>query len=138
MKVIKEFTRLAVHSVANNLPVVPTPLVSMVSSFLTYHRKKERGGHLVGGQSVEDIAAFGEQHLISIDTLRNVGGVVSVLTEPLRDEPFFAILLSTRGLLEGTNLTSPIEIDETYKLIYEGFALTVIGQSDMNRVFHVR
>ena len=62
----------------------------------------------------------------------------SVLTEPLRDEPFFAILLSTRGLLEGTNLTSPIEIDETYKLIYGRFALTVIGQSDMNRVFHVR
>ena len=110
----------------------------MVSSFLTYHRKKERGGHLVGGQSVQDIAAFGEQHFILIDTLRNVGGVVSVLTKPLRDEPFFAILLSTRGLLEGPDLTSPIEIDETYKSIYEGFALTVIGQSDVNGVFHIR
>ena len=109
----------------------------MVSSFLTYHRKKERGGHLVGGQSVQDIAAFGEQHSILIDTLRNVGGVVSVLTKPLRDEPF-AILLSTRGLLEGPDLTSPIEIDETYKSIYDGFVLTVIGQSDMNRVFHIR
>lgn len=119
MKVIKEFTRLAVQLVANNLPLVPTPLVSLVSSFLTYHRKKERRGHLVGGQSVQDIAAFGEQHLISIDTLRNVGGIVSVLTEPLRNEPFFAILLSTRGLLEGPDLTSPVEIDETYKKIYE-------------------
>ena len=129
---------MAVYSVANNLPVVPTPVITMVSSFLTYYRKKERGGNLVGGTSVEDIWAFGEEHEIKADTPRNVGGVVQAIIEPLREEPYFSILLSTHGLLDSTELTSSIEIDETYKLIYEGCALTIIGQSDMNRVFHVR
>ena len=128
---------MAVYSLANNLPVVLTPVITLVSSFL-YYRKKERGDNLVGGTSVEDIWAFGEEHRIKADTPENVGGVVDAIIEPLRKEPFSSILLSTHGLLESTELTSPIEIDETYKLMYEGYALTVIGQSDMNRVFHVR
>ena len=128
---------MAVYSLANNLTVVPTPVITLVSSFL-YYRKKERGDNLVGGTSVEDIWAFGEEHRIKADTPENVGGVVDAIIEPLRKEPFSSILLSTHGLLESTELTSPIEIDETYKLMYEGYALTVIGQSDMNRVFHVR
>ena len=129
---------MAVYSVANNLPVVPTPVITMVSSFLPYSRNKDRGGNLVGGTSVEDVWAFGEEHRIKADTPENVGGVVDAIIEPLREEPFFFFLLCTHGLLESTELTSPIEIDETYKLMYEGYALTVIGQSDINRVFHVR
>ena len=129
---------MAVYSVANNLPVVPTPVITMVSSFLPYYRNKDMGGNLVGGTSVEDVWAFGEEHEIKADTPRNVGGVVQAIIEPLREEPYFSILPSTHGLLDSTELTSPIEIDETYKLMYEGYALTVIEQSDMNRVFHVR
>ena len=29
-------------------------------------------------------------------------------------------------------------MDETFKLMYEGYPLTVMGQSDANRVFHTR
>lgn len=66
------------------------------------------------------------------------GGCLLIETDTNREEPFFAILMSTRGLLDGIDLTSPVETDETYKLIYEGYPVTVIGQSDMNRNFHVR
>jgi hypothetical protein len=138
MQVIREFTRIAAFNLANGLPVVPTPLVSMVTSFLTYHRLKERGGKPVGGQSLDDIYAFAQEHLLTDQSPRNQGGCVHLTTDTLRDEPFFAILLSTRGLLDGMDLTCPIETDETYKLIYEGYPVTVIGQSDMNRNFHVR
>ena len=34
-------------------------------------------------------------------------------------------------------LTRSIEIDETFKVIYENNPVTVIGYSDMDRVFHV-
>ena len=138
MQVIKEFTMLAKRAVENNLPVVPTPTLTQVASFLAYHRFKERGGQLVGGQKLEDIHAFGQQNLLMVDTPLHTGGVVHVVTETLRDEPFLVMLLSTRGLLQGTDVTSPIETDETSKLIYEGYPLTVIGQSDINKSFHVR
>lgn len=129
---------MAKVALENNLPVIPTPTILMIASFLAYHRLKERGGQLVGGQTLEDVYAFGQEHLLTLNTPMHTGGVVHVVTETSRDEAFFVMLLSTRSLLEGTDLTSPIETDETYKLIYEGYPVTVIGQSDMNKCFHIR
>ena len=107
----------------------------MVASFLTYHRLKERGGRLVGGQTVEDIISFALDHKLTKNTARNRGGCLDLHSDSTRDEPFFALLMITNGLLEETDLTSPVETD---KLIYKGYPVTVIGQSDMNRNFHVR
>jgi hypothetical protein len=114
------------------------PGIKMVGSFLTYHRLKERGGLPVGGQTIEDIVAFATQNMLTENTPRNVGGCVHLTYDTQRDEPFFVMLISTNGLLDGMHLTSPIETDETYKVIYEGYPVTVIGQSDINRTFHVR
>ena len=55
-----------------------------------------------------------------------------------RADPFFAIFFSTPRLLAQTHLTRPVEIDDTYKLIYEGYSVTLMGQTDSDRVFHVR
>jgi hypothetical protein len=138
MQVIRQFTRLANEAARNNLPIVPTPAIKMVGSFLTYHRLKERGGLPVGGQTIEDIVAFATQNMLTENTPRNVGGCVHLTYDTQRDEPLFVMLIRTNGLLDGMHLTSPIETDETYKVIYEGYPVTVIGQSDMNRTFHVR
>ena len=43
---------------------------------------------------------------------------------------FFSILFSTTRLLDMTSNGRPLEIDETHKLIYEGYPVTVMGQSD--------
>ena len=93
---------------------------------------------MVGGQTVEDIISFALDHKLTENTARNRGGCLDLHSDITRDEPFFALLMTTNGLLEETDLTSPVETDETYKLIYEGYPVTVIGQSDMNRNFHVR
>ena len=53
-------------------------------------------------------------------------------------EPYFAIIFSTRRLLEQTHLTQSVEMDDTYKLIHEGYTVTVMGQSDADRKFHTR
>jgi hypothetical protein len=138
MQVIRKFTRLAVQAASQNARIIPTPAITMVSSFLTYHRLKERGGQRVGGQTIEDVITFAALNMLTVNTPRNVGGCVHLTSDIQRDEPFFALLISTNGLLDDMHLTSPIETDETYKVMYEGYPLTVIGQSDMNRTFHVR
>jgi hypothetical protein len=33
--------------------------------------------------------------------------------------------------------SKPIETDEAHKVMHEGYALNLIGQSDMNRMWHV-
>lgn len=35
-------------------------------------------------------------------------------------EPYFSIMFTTPRMIDGTDLTKPIEMDDTYKLIYEG------------------
>ena len=53
-------------------------------------------------------------------------------------DPYFSILFSTPRLIDGTHLTRPIEMDDTHKLIHEGFTVTVLGQTDADRLFHTR
>jgi hypothetical protein len=55
-----------------------------------------------------------------------------------REEPFFTFLMSTQVLLEQLDNNYPIETDETYKLVYEGYHVTGIGRSDVDRRFDIR
>ena len=40
MKVVREFTRRVILAQGNNVPAIPIPVISTISSFLTYQRKK--------------------------------------------------------------------------------------------------
>lgn len=133
---LRQFTRLDAEATRNNLPIVPPPGIKMIGSILTYHRLKERGGLRVGGQTIEDIVGFAARNMLTENTPRNVGGFIHLTSDTQRDEHFFVLLISTNGLLDDMHLFSPIETDETFKVIYEGYPVTVIRRSDMNRTFH--
>ena len=114
----------------------------MVSSFTAYQKLVLRGGVGVGGQTTQDIINFHNDNLLTLDSHDNDGGSLKLLVDVDRDEPSFVILLSTPRLLRNMHfkiaLTRPLETDETFKVIHEGYPLTLIGQSDMNRRFHLR
>jgi hypothetical protein len=119
-------------------PVVPTPTRSMISSFASYDRLILRGGAAVGGQSLQHIYDFAEDCALTPESEENEAGCIECVIDCERAEPFFAIVLSTKKLLSEFDNSKPIETDENYKVMHEGYALTLIGQSDMNRVWHVR
>ena len=50
----------------------------------------------------------------------------------------FLVIHSTPRLLYGTHVSRPVEMDDTYKVIHEGYNVTVIEKSDTDRVFHDR
>ena len=52
--------------------------------------------------------------------------------------PYFSPFMSTKRLLQATHEWRPVECDETYKLVREGYAITVLGQTDADRHFHLR
>ena len=54
-----EFGRTIALQREQNIPAVAKPSVARVSSFLSYKRRKDRGGVAVGKTSLQDIAAFG-------------------------------------------------------------------------------
>ena len=63
-RVIDEFVRQAAIQLAANLPVVPTPTTDMISSFLSYHRKRERAGIAVGETTLQDLETFARDNRI--------------------------------------------------------------------------
>jgi hypothetical protein len=136
--VIREFTRLAQVAAQAGAAVVPTPSRSSISSFCSYHRLQLRGGVPVGGVSLQDIIDFTEDNFITAATQDNDACCIKCAIDCDRVEPFFALVMTTKKLLSEFDSAMPIETDETFKVMHEGYALTMIGQSDMNRVWHVR
>lgn len=56
--VIAEFERIAVRQRASNGVVVATPKEDAITSFIAYHKKKERDGIPVGQTTLEDLQNF--------------------------------------------------------------------------------
>lgn len=46
------------------------------------------------------------------------------------------IFLSTKRLLSQSKRSNMVQIDATYKLVWEGYPIFVLGSTDQNRVFH--
>ena len=60
--------------------------------------------------------------------------VFEFTADDTRPDPFFTMLLSTRRLPDSVHKNRPLEMDETFKVIYEGYPVTLIGQSDCDRM----
>lgn len=138
MQIIREFLRLHELAAAAGEPVIPTPTTAMISSYSSHQRLLKRGGIPVGAVTLQSIQDFADDHALQPTTGNNDGYCLRCAIDSERGEPFFGILFSTKTLMDSFDSTRPIETDETYKVIHEGYALTLIGQSDMNRVWHIR
>ena len=57
-RVQNEFKRRAVANIADNIPAITEPSVAKISSYLSYQRKKLRGGVPVGRTTLEDLSNF--------------------------------------------------------------------------------
>lgn len=51
-------------------------------------------------------------------------------------EYYFRFISSTRRLLKLASKAKRIHVDSTYKLVWQGFPVLVIGNTDLNRKFH--
>ena len=137
-QIIREFNRLQQLAILANEDPIPTPRKVAISSFTSYVRKLHRGGLAVGDQSLQHIFDFAETTELKSESGDHDACSIDCVIESQRPEPFFAITLSTRRLLSELDSSRPVETDEIFKVIQEGYPLMLIGQSDMNRVWHLR
>lgn len=110
----------------------------MITSHTSYKKLLQRGGVAVGGQSLQDIEDFAAEFHLTPETEEDEVFVLKSFVDCDRQEPFFALLLTTKRLISSLDSSRPVETDETFKVIHEGYPLTLIGQSDMNRTWHPR
>ena len=135
---IREFNRLRQLAIQDEAVALDVPTSAMISLFTFYQRPLQRVGVGVGGQCLQDIIDFDHDHRISPETPGNDFCSLRLVVDCDSEEPSFFIILSTKKLLADFDLTRPIETDETFKVMHENYPLTLIGQSDANRKFHVR
>ena len=60
-RVQAEFKRKGDANLAANIIAIAKPSVSMIASFLSYERKKARGGVAVGRTTLQDLEAYASQ-----------------------------------------------------------------------------
>lgn len=130
--------RLQQIAATNGAIAIPTPTKAMITSFTSYQKLILRGGIAVGGQSLQDIVDFGTRFALNPEMGDDVAFCPECFVDSQRGDPFFVLLLTTKRLISSFDSTRPIETDETYKVMHEGYPLTLIGQSDMNRTWHLR
>lgn len=138
LKIVAEFTRLALIATAENQPIIPTPSVAKISSYTSYISSKARGDIRVNQTTLQDVENFARSISSDediTDANRNDALCIGYVHHTDREDPYFSIVMSTRGLLAYVNTTGPLEVDESFKVMIEGYACTVIGQSDADRVF---
>lgn len=110
----------------------------MITSFTPYQKLILRGGIAIGGQSLQDIVDFGRHFALTPEMGDDVAFYPECFVDSQRGESFFVLLLTTKRLISSFDSTRPIEADETYKVMHEGYPLTLIGQSDMDGTSHLR
>ena len=59
-RVQKEFQRAAAANLVANVAVIAEPILTQISSFLSYERQKRRGGVSVGKATLEDLQSLAD------------------------------------------------------------------------------
>jgi hypothetical protein len=115
-----------------------------IKNFLVQFKKKKYGAHVV---SLGELEQWCENNL-QIPTEENKLFVVSYQViygdeeysddEDTEDDGSnkFRIFISSIRLLHIASISSHMHADATYKLVWQGFPVLIIGTTDMNKAFH--
>lgn len=111
------------------------PKLSQIQSVIRYHCQTKPSENIV---TVGDVVAWAKQHEfkdeLDIDTPFVIDSKASTHDD---EEKYFQYLISTKRLLKNASNYDNICVDATYKVVFHGYPLLVIGSIDANRKFHL-
>ncbi|CAK1582220.1 unnamed protein product [Parnassius mnemosyne] len=116
----------AILEALNNMTGIKAPSKRQLNNYL-YDRSREKFGRAA--------IYLGELEKWTIPDDENEVFVFSYHVIEV-EEPSFRLALSTKKLLNIVCSTDILHIDATYKLIWQGFPVLVLGTTDKNRKFH--
>lgn len=122
----------------------PVPTMVQLRNFLTKIKKEKYGGTTISLGELEQWCLESCQNKLNLDM--DAPFVVSYevdYNEDLDDEKDindngtkFRFFISTRRLLNIASHARNIHADATYKLVWQGFPILIIGTTDLDRHFH--
>lgn len=107
------------------------PKKTLVNNYLAFLRKKKLGSSTISLGELERIL-IEKSKIPTNDTDAFVAAYVIEYEEPT----FFRFFVSSKTLLALARNVKHIHADATYKLVWQGFPVLVVGTTDRNRQFH--
>ncbi|CAF0964252.1 unnamed protein product [Adineta steineri] len=123
---------------------ITVPTIIKIKNYLVQYKKKKFGSYIISLGELDDWCG---RHM-DVPLNENESFVVSYQiiyadedTEDIEDnddfnENKFRIFISSVRLLTIASISSHICADATYKLIWQGYPVLIIGTTDLNKVFH--
>ena len=93
---------------------------------------------MVGEVSFQYVFDFAERVILTQPNSGPRTCLIEGIIDGEEDEPFFPIVTSEKNLSGELGSSASIGIDETFNVMDEGYALTLIGESCMKCVWHLR
>jgi hypothetical protein len=119
---------------------VQVPTTMQLNNYIAQFKKKKNGPSSVSLGEIEKWCKENEQ----VPENENIPFVVDFIAQDNsfpdntdEDESvYFAFFISTVRLLELASKATHIHADATYKLIWQGYPVLVVGTTDLNKSFH--
>lgn len=111
------------------------PTVTQLNNFLQYATKKSEEGE--PSMTIGEIALWCKNRMTAPTQEANEPFVISHSTGTNPDgTALVRVFVSTPRLLEWATFNEVVHIDATYKLVWEGLPVIVVGTTDKDRHFH--
>lgn len=107
------------------------PTLQQLTTLIAKIRKKIFGPVTI---SMTELSIWLDNHLIVPDEM-HVPFVLSYEMDSECDEPFFRFIITTRYLLSLIKLRNFTHCDTTYKCIWQGFPVFMVGTTDYEKVY---
>ncbi|CAF3896417.1 unnamed protein product [Rotaria sordida] len=123
---------------------VKVPTSAQLNNYLVYYRKKKYGSHKISLGELEEWCKNNET--IPVDENQSFVVCYKILyngdeyedDEDIEDDAGgkFRIFISSLRLLNIASKSQHIHADATYKIVWQGFPVLIIGTTDLNKAFH--
>ena len=121
------------------------PSYAQLNNFLVYHRKQKYGSHTISLGELEQWCE--DNSIMPINEYQPFVVSYKIVYDDDDDEDIeedeeetneriFRFFLSSVRLLNIASVATHINADATYKLVWQGFPVLVIGTTDLNKSFH--
>lgn len=112
------------------------PTLSQIQNIVNYHNRSKENQPVV---SVGDVVTWMRAH----DKTSNESDLDEPYvigydhSSPESTSCYFHYVVSTKRLMNNASSFSNIAVDATYKVVYQGYPLLIVGSVDANRKFHL-
>lgn len=111
------------------------PKLSQIQSIIRYHCQTKPSKDII---KVGDIVAWAENQKLNHEIDDDTPFVIDFKASTCEDQnKHFQYLISTKRLLANAANYENICVDATYKVVFHGYPLLIIGSIDANRKFHL-